>query len=160
MGRRTISQTMSAKGGSAEDWSADYKLYSRSRWDEQRLFGRTSEQYMTREAKGPVVLAMDDTRLPKSGKKIPGGSWQRDPWSPTFQVNLMWELRFLQGSLLFTHHSEGDFSDRAYPDGLKHVPVVKKPGMRASERATQAKWGTLESNKSHDPIPGLDPRLP
>ena len=133
MGRRTISQIICAKGGSAEDWSADYKLYSRSRWDEQTLFSRTSEEYLTRYAKGPVVLAIDDTRLPKSGKKIPGASWQRDPLSPPFQVNLMWGLRFLQGSLLFPHHSEGDFSARAYPVGFKHVPVVKKPGMRASD---------------------------
>jgi DDE superfamily endonuclease len=133
LGRRTISQIICAKGGSAEDWSADYKLYSRSGWDEQTLFGRTSEEYLTRYAKGPVVLAIDDTRLPKSGKKIPGASWQRDPLSPPFQVNLMWGLRFLQGSLLFPHHREGDFSARAYPVGFKHVPVVKKPGIRASD---------------------------
>lgn len=133
MGRRTISQIICAKGGSAEDWSADYKLYSRSRWDEQTLFNRTTEEYLIRYAKGPVVLAIDDTRLPKSGKKIPGASWQRDPLSPPFQVNLMWGLRFLQGSLLFPHHGEGDFSARAYPVGFKHVPVVKKPGIRASD---------------------------
>jgi hypothetical protein len=79
------------------------------------------------------VLAIDDTRVGKSGKKIPGASWQRDPLSPPFQVNMMWGLRFLQGSLLFPHHCEGDFSARAYPVGFKHVPVLKKPGMRASD---------------------------
>jgi hypothetical protein len=133
MGRRTISQTICARGRSQEDWSADYKLYSRSPWEEQRLFDGISEQYLTRYPRRPVVLAIDDTRLAKSGRKIPGASWQRDPLSPPFQVNLIWGQRVLQASLLFPHHMEGDFSARAYPVGFKHVPVVKKPGIRASE---------------------------
>jgi hypothetical protein len=32
LGRRTISQTICAMGGSQVDWSADYKLFSRSQW--------------------------------------------------------------------------------------------------------------------------------
>jgi hypothetical protein len=96
------------------------------------LFGGVSEEYLTRYPKKPVVLAIDDTRLAKCGKKIPGAGWQRDPLSPPFQVNMMWGLRFLQGSLLFPHHCEGDFSARAYPVGFKHVPLVKKPGIRAN----------------------------
>jgi hypothetical protein len=133
MGRRTISQMICTKGGSQRDWSADYKFYSRSCWEDRRLFDGISEEYLARYPKKPVVLAIDDTRVAKSGKKIPGASWQRDPLSPPFQVNLMWGLRFLQGSLLFPHHCEGDFSARAYPVGFQHVPVVKKPGMRASD---------------------------
>jgi uncharacterized ubiquitin-like protein YukD len=132
LGRRTISQMICAKGASQRDWSADYKFYSRSCWEDRRLFQGVSEEYLMRYAKGPVVLALDDTRVAKSGKKVPGASWQRDPLSPPFQVNMMWGLRFLQGSLLFPHHCEGDFSARAYPVGFQHVPVVKKPGMRAS----------------------------
>jgi hypothetical protein len=133
MGRRTISQTISVAGRTQQDWSADYKFYSRRPWQEQRLFDRVSEEYLSRYPKKPVVLAIDDTRIAKSGKKIPGASWQRDPLSPPFQVNMIWGLRFVQGSLLFPHHCEGEFSARAYPVGFKHVPVVKKPGMRASE---------------------------
>jgi len=38
MGERTISQTVCALGRSDQDWSADYKLYSRSEWDSQQLF--------------------------------------------------------------------------------------------------------------------------
>lgn len=133
MGRRTISQMICTKGGGQQDWSADYKFYSRSRWQDRRLFQGISEEYLTRYPKGPVVLALDDTRVAKSGKKIPGASWQRDPLSPPFQVNMMWGLRFLQGALLFPHHCEGEFPARAYPVGFKHIPVVKKPGVRASE---------------------------
>ncbi len=133
MGRRTISQTISVGGRSQQDWSADYKLYSRSGWREDRLFDAVSEEYLSRYPKKPVVLAIDDTRIAKSGKKIKGASWQRDPLSPPFQVNMIWGLRFLQGSLLFPHHDEGDFSARAYPVVFKHVPVPKKPGIRATD---------------------------
>ena len=133
-GRRTVSQTICTAGRSQQDWSADYKLFSRSRWKPQELFGRVTEEYLSRYPKQAVVLAIDDTRVAKSGRKIPGASWQRDPLSPPFQVNLMWSLRFLQCSLLFPHHREGDFSSRAYPVGFEHVPVVKKPGKRASEQ--------------------------
>jgi hypothetical protein len=133
MGSRTISQMICTKGGCQRDWSADYKFYSRSRWESGGLFERVSEEYLARYPKKPVVLAIDDTRVSKSGKKIPGASWQRDPLSPPFQVNMIWGLRFLQGSLLFPHHCEGDFSARAYPVGFKHMPVVKRPGVRASD---------------------------
>ncbi len=132
-GRRTISQTICIEGRAQQDWSADYKFYSRSRWQEQRLFDGVSEEYLSRFPQRPVVLAIDDTRVGKSGKKIPGANWQRDPLSPPFQVNMIWGLRFVQASLLFPHHCEGEFSARAYPVGFKHVPVVKKPGMRASD---------------------------
>jgi hypothetical protein len=138
MGRRTISQVICIEGRSQQDWSADYKLYSRSRWEGQDLFDGISEEYLNRYPKKPVVLAIDDTRVVKSGKKIPGASWQRDPLSPPFQVNMIWGLRFLQGSLLFPHHCEGDFPARAYPIAFTHVPVVKKPGIRASDQQREA----------------------
>ena len=144
-------------GAAQQDWSADYKLFSRSRWKPQNCLADVTEEYLSRYPKQAVVLAIDDTRLPKSGRKIPGASWQRDPLSPPFQVNLMWSLRFLQCSLLFPHHREGDFSSRAYPVGFEHVPVVKKPGKRASERTTQQYRTLRQANESVDPIPGVDP---
>jgi hypothetical protein len=133
LGRRTISQTICAVGHSHQDWSADYKLYSRSEWQAEDLFDRITEEYLSRYPKQAVVLAVDDTRLAKSGRKVPGASWQRDPLSPPFQVNLTWSLRFLQCSLLFAHHQEGEFSARAYPVGFEHMPAVKKPGKRATD---------------------------
>jgi len=38
MGRRTISRTLCALGRSDQDWSADYKISSRSRWDAESLY--------------------------------------------------------------------------------------------------------------------------
>lgn len=133
MGRRTISQSICILGRSDQDWSADYKMFSRSPWEADQLFKPVVGEYLQRYPKGPVVVALDDTKLQKTGKHIPGASWQRDPMSPPFQVNFIWGLRFLQASLIFPHHQEGNFSARGFPIRFQHVPAVKKPGKRATE---------------------------
>jgi hypothetical protein len=132
MGNRTISQDICILGRSQQDWSADYKLYSRSPWNPEDLFDPVIDEYLQRYPKGPVVMPMDDTKLHKTGKHIPGASWQRDPMSPPFHVNFIWGLRFLQASLVFPHQQEGQFSARAFPVRFQHVPVVPKPKKDAS----------------------------
>lgn len=133
MGDRTISQDICMLGRSQQDWSADYKLYSRSPWNADGLFDPVIDEYLKRYPKGPVVMPMDDTKVPKTGKHIPGACWQRDPMSPPFHVNFVWGLRFLQASLVFPHYQEGNFSARALPVRFDHVPVVPKPRKGATE---------------------------
>lgn len=132
LGGRTISQSIGILGRSQQDWNADYKFFSRSPWEADRLFDPVIDAYLKRYPKGPVVLPMDDTKVHKTGKNIPGASWQRDPMSPPFHVNFIWGMRFLQASLLFAHHQEGNFSARAFPVRFAHVPVVPKPRKGAS----------------------------
>ncbi|MGH8627087.1 MAG: transposase [Gammaproteobacteria bacterium] len=136
-GRRTISRSLGALGRSDCDWSADYKMFSRSRWQPERLFDPVIDEFLERYPKGPVVAAIDDTKLRKTGKKIPGASWQRDPLSPPFHVNLLYGLRFLQASLLFPHYQEGDYPPRGIPVRFQEAPPLKKPGKRASEEQCQ-----------------------
>src|SRR5262245_29299856 len=134
MGRRTITRTLCALGRTDRDWSADYKVFSRSRWNSDHLFQPVMEHYIQRYRKGPIIVAIDDTKLKKTGKKIKTASWHRDPLSPPFQVNLMYGLRFLQASLLFSHYSEGDFGPRGFPVRFQEAPVakpsLKKPGKK------------------------------
>ena len=77
-----------ALGRDQQDWSADYKIYSRSPWSSQALFEPVVDDYLQRYPKGPVVGVIDDTGLARTGKKVPGASWQRDPLSPPFHLNL------------------------------------------------------------------------
>lgn len=133
LGRRTISRTLCALGRSAQDWSADYKLFSRCRWRAEQLFQPVLDEHLQRYPQGPIFVAVDDTKLRKTGKKIPGTGWQRDPLSPPFHVNFLYGLRFLQASLLFPHYREGDYSARAIPVRFQEAAVLKKPGKRASE---------------------------
>lgn len=146
-GRRTISRTICALGRQHQDWSADYKLFSRSKWEETALFRPVVRQYLSRYRRGPITLALDDTKTPKTGRHIPGASWQRDPMSPPFHLNFVFALRFLQASLLFPHYREGAYSARAFPVQFRDVPVVKKPGKRATESEREA-WRAAK--KTHN----------
>jgi hypothetical protein len=134
MGRRTISRTLCALGRSDQDWSADYKMFSRSRWQAESLFDPVIEDYLVRYPEGPITAAFDDTKLAKTGKHIATAFWQRDPMSPPFHVNFIYGLRFVQAALLFPHHQEGDFSARGFPVAFQEAAAIKKPGKRASEQ--------------------------
>lgn len=131
-GRRTISRTLGALGRTDCDWSADYKMFSRCRWEPERLFDPVIDEYLDRYPKRPVVAAIDDTKLRKTGRKIKSASWHRDPLSPPFHVNLIYGLRFLQASMLFPHYLEGDFPPRGMPVRFQEAPALKKPGKRAT----------------------------
>lgn len=138
IGRRTISRSICALGRQDQDWSADYKLYSRSPWETQGLFNPVLKEYGQRYPQGPIVMALDDTKLSKTGRKIESAFWQRDPLSPPFHVNLMYGLRFMQASLIFPHYREGDHSARAFPVRFVECPAVRKPGKKASEEQIRA----------------------
>ena len=84
-----------------------------------------------------VGVAVDDTRLRKTGRKIPQAAWHRDPMSPPFHTNLMLGLRFLQASVLLPLHRSGSFSARAIPVRFEEASTVKKPGKRADETVWQ-----------------------
>ncbi len=133
-GRRTISRTIDALGRAGHDWSADYKMFSRCRWKVERLFDPVIDEYLARYPKRPVIAAVDDTKLRKTGRKIKGASWHRDPLSPPFHVNFIYGLRFLQASMLFAHYQEGDYPPRGVPVRFEEAPPVRKPGKRATQQ--------------------------
>ena len=82
MGRRCLSRIIWTNGGQQRSWSGDYFLYSRCRWDPQQLFVPILGQALSRCPGRLVGMAVDDTRLRKTGRAIPGASYQRDPGSP------------------------------------------------------------------------------
>jgi hypothetical protein len=107
------------------------------------------DEYLERYPKRPVIAALDDTKLRKVGRKIKGASWYRDPLSPPFHMNFMYGLRFLQASLLFAHHQEGDYPPRGIPVRFQEAPPIKKPGKRAGpEQLEQYRKLKKEKNLS------------
>lgn len=132
-GKRTISRSICAVGRQQKDWSADYKLFSRSPWSQDQLFDPVIRDYLARYPDGPIRMAMDDTTLARGGRHIPTAFWQRDALSPPFHVNLIYGLRFMQASLLYPHYMQGDYSARSMPIRFVESPAVKKPGKRAGE---------------------------
>jgi hypothetical protein len=82
-----------------------------------------------------VGVAIDDTRLPKTGHCIEQAFYQRDPLSPPFHVNLMLGLRFLQASLLVPTYRLAPVSTRGLPIRFEEVSRVKKPSRKAKPEA-------------------------
>jgi hypothetical protein len=126
-----------------KDWSAHYKLFSRTTWSEPDLFDPIIKRALPIIDEPYISVAFDDTKLKKTGKKIKTAFYQRDPMSPPFHVNLIFGLRFLQGSLLMPMYMKNDQPPRALPIVFKEVPVVKKPG----KYATKEEIAEYESQK-------------
>jgi hypothetical protein len=80
-----------------------------------------------------VGVALDDTRLRKTGRCIPQAFYQRDPLSPPFHLNLVLGLRFLQASLLVPLHRTTAVGARALPIRFQEVSRVKRPAKKATE---------------------------
>jgi hypothetical protein len=132
-GDRMISRVICALGRGGQDWSADYKIYSRSPWNPDALFEPVIGAYLGRFPDGPIVMPLDDTVVKKTGLKIESATWLRDPMGPPFHTNLIRGLRFVQATLIFPLHREGNHSARSLPIRFSEAPPVKKPGKRAGE---------------------------
>lgn len=133
LGRRTLSRSLWALGHQHQDWSADYKLHSRSAWKAQDLFLPILEQAAPLCDDRWLVLAMDDTHIRKTGRQIQSAFYQRDPLGPKFRFNLMWGLRFLHFALLVPlYRSPAEAPPRSLPVRFLEVPALRKPGKKAS----------------------------
>jgi hypothetical protein len=132
VGSATLTRILASLGRDQQDWSADYKLHARADWNEQALFDALLPSALAHCPGRFVPIALDDTRLRKTGKRIPTAFWQRDPLSPPFRVNLQWGLRFLQASLLLPLHRKHNVNARAVAVRFVAAPSLKKPGAQAT----------------------------
>lgn len=126
------SNAICATGRQFRDWSADYRLFSRSRWDPRTLFNPILDHLpaLLPSPVAPVVAALDDTLCKKTGGRIPGAAFARDPQSPPFHVNLCRGLRFLQASVLVRAQPGGPA--RALPVCFEPAPPAVKPKRKNS----------------------------
>jgi hypothetical protein len=144
VGRRTVTRAISFQGNTQKDWSADYKVFSRSPWEARALFHPILEQAIQEQKLAHIVISTDDTRVWRDGKKVPQTQWHRDPLGPPFQTNLRWGHRFLQASLVLPRYrQDGESSSRSIPVRFEMAPVVKKPG----KQAAAADWAEYRRQK-------------
>ena len=142
LGGRTLSRLIASLHRDGRDWSADYRLFSRSPWEARALF-----MPVLREAIGaalppqsapgaPLWVAGDHTHLRKTGRHIAGVQTMRDPMSPPYHVNLMSGLRFFHLAVIVSSwRHDGSCADvpaRAIPVRFEPSPTVKKPGRKAT----------------------------
>ena len=135
LGRSTLSRIIWTAGREQKSWSAEYFLHSRAEWNPHALFEPIVREAL-RYCRGRLVgVAVDDTRLKKTGRSIRQAQYHRDPRCPPVHVNLIWALRFLQASVLLPLHRSGPWSARGIPIRFEEVSSVKKPGRQADEEA-------------------------
>jgi hypothetical protein len=150
LGRRCLSRIIWTNGGQNRSWSAEYFLHSRCQWQPQQLFRPILTRALAYCPQRLVGVALDDTRLRKSGRSIPQAFYQRDPMSPPFHLNLVLGLRFLQASLLLPLHRTTSVGTRALPIRFEEVSRIKRPGKKATEEMKrQYRELVKQKNLSH-----------
>jgi hypothetical protein len=106
-------------------------MYSSQRVDPQKLFAPIRQTLTRRLTPGePLVTALDDTRLRKSGRKTHGVKYMRDPLGPAFSVNFIKAQRFLQLSMA---SAADNGMARMIPIDFVHAPAPQKPRPDADE---------------------------
>ena len=132
LGRRTVTGMLATSGRQFQDWTADYRLFQRERIDISFIFARLLEN-LARENPGraPIVAALDDTILKKTGRKTAGVAYRRDPLGPPFHVNFIRGQRFVQLSAALFQNTR-QCPARMVPLDLRHAPTPQKPGKQAS----------------------------
>lgn len=127
------------------DWSATYRLFEQERIDCKALAAGVIQGALATLPKGaPLVGAIDDTLIRKSGRKVAGTSWRRDPLGPKFADNFIWASRFLQLSLAMPESASGPSPARMIPVDLTHCPSPRKPGKKGTEEQWR-QWRELSS---------------
>lgn len=133
-GRNTITGMLCTTGQQFTDWSAACRLFSKPRFKPDKLFGVARSGVAQMVAPGqPFVVSMDDTHLRKTGKKVYGAGWKRDPLGPKFQTNLVWSQRFLQLCACLPETVQPG-SATSVPIAFTHAPSPKKPGKKANQQ--------------------------
>lgn len=129
-GRHTITGLLRTQNHLRQDWTADYRLYSQERFDDEAVFDLVRQTVASRLGKAqPLVTAMDDSLLRKTGRKVHGVRYLRDPLSPPFNVNFVRGLRVLQISAALP---EGTGAARMVPIDFQHAVLPAKPSRKAT----------------------------
>ena len=134
LGRHTVTGLLTTCGQEFQDWSADYRLFSQHRLPTESIFAVIRRALLEQlPAQAPVCVAIDDTLLRKTGIRIPGVAWRRDPLGPHFQTNFVRAQRVLQFSASVPLVG-GDH--RLVPISFVPAPTPTKP----SHKAPDSEW--------------------
>lgn len=158
-GRKTITSMAIFLKRTSSIPVGDYKFFSERKWESNDLFRPIlglAVQYIPDDY---ITIGVDDTRLAKTGKKIPYANWGRAPLSPPFQTNLTWGLRELHFSIILPLYGkqplqvaesqevpEKPTPSRAIPVRWINAPCVKRPGKRASQEQIDEYKALIKTN--------------
>jgi hypothetical protein len=145
-GRKWVTRMLCVKQAEFLDWSADYKLFSRSPWKARDLFGAPVAESLRHFGEGPIRLGADETRTRRGGNKVKRSRWTRDPMSPPFHVNFIKGIRWVQFSALLPLHQRYDVGALGVPVAFEPVDLPAKPKRKASEQ----EWAAYRKAKDQN----------
>jgi hypothetical protein len=149
LGRHTVTGLLTTCGLGFQDWSAEYRLFSRHRLPVQEIFTVIRRGVLAElPPQAPFCVAIDDSLLRKTGTRIPGVAWRRDPLGPPFQTNFVRAQRVLQFSAAVPGPNRGC---RLVPIAFQHAPTPAKPRRNASP----AEWQQYRQTARRARIPLL-----
>jgi hypothetical protein len=131
MGRHTLSQVIVALGAGQQEWSAWYRLFSRSRIRTSVLQRQVLTTLLGHLQPGdPLVVVLDATQVPRCSRRFPGVGWTKSIRSPHWKpgLHLAQRLEVLSGLLPLSADGES-----------RTVPITETWLRAASTRAV----GTL-----------------
>ena len=131
LGRSTISRMLATIGRCQFDWSSNYRIFSKAKWSIPDLFSPILRESLKYTESKYIGIAVDDTHYKKTGKKILGLGWIKDPLGPPFHINLIWGIKCFQASILLPLYNKkvlgGDATKacRGIPIAFSHLPKLK-----------------------------------
>jgi len=133
LGKHTVTQLLCTAGQQHNDWSAAYRLYS-TQLQAPALFEPIIKgvDALLNEQQ-PLVLAVDDSMLSKTGRKIPGAGWHRDSLSPAFHTNLKYSMKFVQLSAA-VHPLDHPECSRLIQVAFELIPKLPKLSLEPSSQ--------------------------
>jgi hypothetical protein len=132
-GRKWVTRLNCVRDREQVDWSADYRVFSRSPWTAADLFTPAIAAALPFSGTGPIRLAGDETRARRGGRKVKRSRWTRDPLSPPFHTNFMKGIRFMQFSALLPFATPYNADARSIPISFEPVDRPPKPGAKATD---------------------------
>ena len=130
LGRHSVTGLLTTCGREFQDWSAEYRLFSRQRLPTTEIFSVIRRAVLAElPPHSPLCVAVDDSLLRKTGIRIPGVAWRRDPLGPRFQTNFVLAQRVLQLSAAVPLAGG---ASRMVPIQFLHAPTPAKPPRKAS----------------------------
>lgn len=101
-GRSTLTNAITLLGDEQQDWTSAYRVFNKSDWSIRDLFRPVIQKAVRNlQPNAPVVIALDDTCLPKAGPRIPQASYCHNPLAPKFLLQrLQWGIRMIHAALL------------------------------------------------------------
>lgn len=131
MGRHTMTNLLKTGGWQFVDWTADYRMYCRERFDAECIFSHIRKEVAGLNGNKPLITALDDSLLHKTGRKIPGVRYARDSMGPPFTVNFIRGQRVIQMSAAVSQHNQA----RMIPVMFRDASTPEKPRRNASQEA-------------------------